>query len=488
MKRIVTYIVLGLLIFTLFLSGCGQQKITVASKQNTEGAILAQLIIELLRAEVGYERVIDKTWMGSTEELREAIINGDIDIYPEYTGNGAKFFEAEPDNAAKWSKDWWNADEAHKKIIELENKARNNLVWLRPAPANNTWAIALNKKVAKKKGLRTMEQFADYVNKDGNQVLVYGSEEFFTSPMALRLFEKKYEFSLDVDEKRIVSSPIYAEHLVGKLYNDEEAKIVYAAMAYRTDGYLSECTLLVLEDKLEDKPKPTETAQPVYAPAPVIRREVYNEIHNNNPNFVSNLEKVFKLLDNDQLRKLNADADFVGGKVESVARDYLTKLVKDGDLPKGIEFKKDPIGQLPTNRPTPELFKKDDKEQEIDIVNTMITVEPGTFWQTEFYVDGDFMSNMRVAGWFKASGGAFNDIKILVLNDVDFTNWQNFYDVKGVVYQSDKITKAEIKSEIREPGSYHLVLCNRFSEFSSKTVLAKAYLYYQDQREGQTPP
>ena len=77
-----------------------------------------------------------------------------------------------------------------------------------------------------------------------------------------------------------------------------------------------------------------------------------------------------------------------------------------------------------------------------------------------------------------ASGGTFNDVKILVLNDIDFTNWKNFHDIEGI-YQSDKVTKAQIKAQIEESGSYHLVISNRFSEFSSKDVLLKVYLYYQ---------
>jgi hypothetical protein len=323
-----------------------------------------------------------------------------------------------------------------------------------------------------------MEDFAKYVNESGNEVLVYGSEEFFTSPMALPLFEKNYDFSLDLDEKRIVSSPTYAEHLVDKL--GENPDTVYAAMAYTTDGYLSKHTLLVLED--------TKRAQPIYAPAPIIRGEVYNEIKEKHPEFFTNITKVFTSLDNDKLRELNDKADFVGGEVDSVARDYLIYLVEQRILPEEKTFFKEPTGQLPTNRPTPGFFDADENEEGIEIVNTKITVEPKTLWQTEFYVDGDFMSDVRVAGWFKASGGAFNDIKILVLNDVDFTNWQNFHNLQGAVYESNKITKAEIKSEIREPGSYHLVLCNRFSEFSSKTVLAKVYLYYESVKTVEATP
>ncbi|MDZ7762380.1 MAG: ATP-binding cassette domain-containing protein [Desulfovermiculus sp.] len=68
-----------------------QQVLTVGSKIDTEGALLGQMI--LLMLEENGLAVKDKTEFGPTPIVRKAIMAGEIDIYPEYTGNGAFFFE-----------------------------------------------------------------------------------------------------------------------------------------------------------------------------------------------------------------------------------------------------------------------------------------------------------------------------------------------------------------------------------------------------------
>ena len=45
--------------------------------------------------------VVDNTSLGATKINREAIINGETDIYPDYTGNGAFFLESD------YSEDTW---------------------------------------------------------------------------------------------------------------------------------------------------------------------------------------------------------------------------------------------------------------------------------------------------------------------------------------------------------------------------------------------
>ncbi|MCK5570458.1 MAG: ABC transporter substrate-binding protein, partial [Spirochaetes bacterium] len=62
----------------------GKGPIVVASKIDTEGALLGQMIIHMLEAN-GFDAV-DRTEFGPTDVIRKAIINGEIDIYPEYTG------------------------------------------------------------------------------------------------------------------------------------------------------------------------------------------------------------------------------------------------------------------------------------------------------------------------------------------------------------------------------------------------------------------
>ncbi|MDO8491665.1 MAG: glycine betaine ABC transporter substrate-binding protein, partial [Dehalococcoidia bacterium] len=65
--------------------------VVVASKIDTEGALLSQFIILMLRAN-GIDAV-DKSQFGTTQLVRKALLSGEIDVYPEYTGNGEYFFE-----------------------------------------------------------------------------------------------------------------------------------------------------------------------------------------------------------------------------------------------------------------------------------------------------------------------------------------------------------------------------------------------------------
>ena len=108
----------------------------VASKIDTEGSLLGNMIILVLEAK-GI-KTENKVQLGTTKIVRGAITAGEIDIYPEYTGNGAFFF-ADEKNAA-----WKNAKAGYDRVKSLDLE-KNNIVWLQPAPANNTWAIALRK-------------------------------------------------------------------------------------------------------------------------------------------------------------------------------------------------------------------------------------------------------------------------------------------------------------------------------------------------------
>ena len=74
-------------------------KIVVASKIDTEGALLGNIILAALQAH-GLP-VENKLQLGPTNIVRAAILSGQIDIYPEYTGNGALFFHMEQDPAWK---------------------------------------------------------------------------------------------------------------------------------------------------------------------------------------------------------------------------------------------------------------------------------------------------------------------------------------------------------------------------------------------------
>ena len=132
MKRVFVLLASFLITLTLVAGCTGSSSgirgpITVGSKIDTEGALLSQIIILMLR-DNGFE-VVDKSGTGQTPIVRKAIISGEIDIYPEYTGNGAFFFD-ETDSDI-----WKDADKGYQRVKQLDKEA-NNIIWLTPAPAN----------------------------------------------------------------------------------------------------------------------------------------------------------------------------------------------------------------------------------------------------------------------------------------------------------------------------------------------------------------
>ena len=125
-------------------AGAMGDKIVVASKIDTEGALLGNMIVQVL--EHAGLPVENKIQLGPTKIVRTAITSGEVDIYPEYTGNAGFFFSVNSDPA------WKNAETAYQKAKSLDEA--NKIVWLQPAPANNTWDIAVRKDLADANKLR----------------------------------------------------------------------------------------------------------------------------------------------------------------------------------------------------------------------------------------------------------------------------------------------------------------------------------------------
>ena len=274
------------------------EKVTVGSKIDTEGALLGQMIVLLLK-ENGF-RVSDKTGLGATNVVRQAIFAGEIDIYPEYTGNGYYFF------GEKDADVWKDSQKAFERVSSLDLE-KNGIVWLKPAPANNTWAIALRTDLAESENIRTLEDLAAFVNR-GGRIRIACSEEFATRPDALPAFEAAYKFRLAKDDLLILSGGNTAQtEQAASLGRDG----VNAAMAYGTDGGIAALDLVVLEDSLG--------VQPVYEPAPIIRKETLEK----SPAIAGILDPVFEGLDLLTLQGLNAKIAVEGQDPSKVAGEYL---------------------------------------------------------------------------------------------------------------------------------------------------------------------
>ena len=272
--------------------------VRVASKQDTEGGLLGNIIVALLTAGGVPNR--SRLQMGNTRIVRSALLAREIEIYPEYTGNGAFFFSMDSDPL------WKNPQAAYDKVKALDAE-RNGIAWLARAPANNTWGIAVRGDVAKQANLRTLEDFARWVN-GGAKVRVAASAEFMESPAALPAFQSAYGFKLAQEQTLVLAG---GDTAATERAAAEGTSGVNAAMAYGTDGAIAALGLVLLED-----PK---GAQMVYEPAPTIRQAVLNDY----PKIPELLAPAFSALDGPTLRSLNAKVAVEGQDSAAVAKSWL---------------------------------------------------------------------------------------------------------------------------------------------------------------------
>ncbi|MFW2589780.1 ABC transporter substrate-binding protein [Sagittula sp. SSi028] len=273
--------------------------IVVSSKIDTEGGLLGNMIaLALEDAGLPVERRLQ---LGGTQVVREAILAGQIDIYPEYTGNAA-FFHNEADSDV-----WKDAEAAHARAAELD--AAQDVIWLDSAPANNTWAIAVTGPVAEDNDLSTMSDFGAWVA-GGGDVKLAASTEFVSSPAVLPAMQDTYGFALDQDQTVILSGGDTAATIQAAARGTSG---VNAAMVYGTDGGVGATGLVVMADD--------QGVQPVYEPAPTVRSAVLEEY----PQIAEVLNPIFGALTLETLQQLNGRIQVGGEPAEAVARDYLTQ-------------------------------------------------------------------------------------------------------------------------------------------------------------------
>ena len=121
MRRHLLVLATGLLV-----SGAShaQVPVRVGSKIDTEGKLLGNIVV--LALEANGIKTENKVALGNTKVVRTALLAGEIDIYPEYTGNGA-FMLGDESNKA------WKNLRAGYELAKKMDMERNKIVWLEPA-------------------------------------------------------------------------------------------------------------------------------------------------------------------------------------------------------------------------------------------------------------------------------------------------------------------------------------------------------------------
>ncbi|MGH3088427.1 MAG: glycine betaine ABC transporter substrate-binding protein [Rubrobacteraceae bacterium] len=270
-------------------------EIAVGSKEFTEQLILGEIALQVLEARGA--TVEDETGIVGTEATREALTSGDIDAYWEYTGTGrlVHLNHAEPIR---------NPQEQYEAVAE-EDLSGNDIRWLAPAPANNTYAIAVRSEAASVLGVTSLSSLAVLTEIYPETATLCAAEEFLERDLdGLPGMEEAYDFEFpDENIVEMEEDEVYAAVDEGEQCNFGEV--------FQTDGRINALDLTLLED--------AEDFFPAYNPSLTVRREVIEE----SPRIADVFAPVSEELDNETLRELSAAVDVDGESEEDVARRFL---------------------------------------------------------------------------------------------------------------------------------------------------------------------
>lgn len=282
---------------TLLLSQTTQAAapLVMATKSFTEQHILSAMTVLWLQKK-GFE-VVPKRNIATTIG-RNALLNKQIDMVWEYTGTSLIIFNhiSQP----------MSSQQAYETVKQLDGKL--GLIWLNPAPMNNTYAFAMTQERAKKEGINTMSQLVAKVEQvrqsDPDHNWRLGLDlEFAGRSDGLKPLQKTYNLGLDRPQIRQMDP--------GLVYNAIRDGFVDAGLIYTTDGRVKGFNLKVLEDDKHFFPS--------YNVTPVVRQDVLAS----HPGLDSALNQLSAQITNEAITELNKRVDIDHESPEKVARDFL---------------------------------------------------------------------------------------------------------------------------------------------------------------------
>jgi len=282
---------------TLTLSGMATAApIVMTTKSFTEQHILSALTTQYLRKQ-GFE--IEPKTNIATVIGRNAMINKQVDMTWEYTGTSLIIFNHITQRMSP--------DETWQTVKKLD--AKLGLVWLNPAPMNNTYAFAMSAKRAEAEHIETISQMVaklEHVRQtdpDNNWMLGLDLE-FAGRSDGLKPLQKAYNMPLDRPQIRQMDP--------GLLYNAIRDGFVDAGLVYTTDGRVKGFDLKVLKD---DK-----GFFPSYAVTPVVTAKALKD----HPGLDAALNKLSPLITDEAITEMNKRVDIDHQSPQQVAHDFLT--------------------------------------------------------------------------------------------------------------------------------------------------------------------
>ncbi|HET6625200.1 MAG TPA: glycine betaine ABC transporter substrate-binding protein [Nocardioidaceae bacterium] len=269
--------------------------LAVGSKNFTEQLLLGKIAVILLKS-AGAD-VEDLTNIPGSASARAAQLEGQVDMQWEYTGTAWISYLGHENGIPDEEKQY--------QAVRDEDLKKNDLVWLPPAPMNNTYGFATPKETAKKLGV---SKLSDLAKIPVEQRTFCVESEFANRNDGLQPMLKTYDIPLGAGVPRDNLKTLST----GAIYAATDQGVCNFGEIFTTDGRIKALDLQVLEDDRD--------FFPAYNVCPVIRQETMEAY--------PDLEKLFNpvaaKLDDETLITLNARIDVDGERPADVALDWLT--------------------------------------------------------------------------------------------------------------------------------------------------------------------
>ena len=279
----------------------------IGSKDFTESIVLGEIVAQLLEAnDYNVERQLN---LGGTVVAHEALVNGDIDTYVEYTGTGLLAILG-----MELPKSEDTADEATAEstpaagggiaqtvydIVAEEYPEQFGVEWLEPWGFNNTYALALRADQAEELGVVTISDLVEHAG----DLVIGAPQETLVREDGIPGLEATY----GLEFKDVIGLD------PGLMYSAIDNGEVDVITAFATDARIESLNLQLLEDDKQ--------FYPPYFAAPIVRQELLEE----SPEVRDILNSVAGKLDDARMTELNYQADEEGKEIEDVARDFLSE-------------------------------------------------------------------------------------------------------------------------------------------------------------------
>lgn len=264
-----------------------RDRIVIGAKNRAESQILSEMMAILI--ERGSDlKVVRKYNLEGTFIALEAMKNGDIDIFTDFTGTAlVSVLKKRPIKDSKKAYIY----------VKDEYKRRFDIVWLKPFGFKNNYAFLMLKKRKEELGIKSLE---DLLKRD----LLFGFDPEFVARGEFRLFLDSYPFQFMKGYKVM-------DHIL--LYFSIANGGIDVMNGFTTDPNILHYDLEEVED--------IKGAMPQYIAAPLVRGATirsYPEIED----IINSLEGVVEDTD---MQYMNYQVDYLGKSIEDVAFEFLKK-------------------------------------------------------------------------------------------------------------------------------------------------------------------